>query len=272
MGGGGQHQRPGQPEVGEQQLPLLPEGGPAPVVPHPQLHVPQGQPLELGAAGIVRLQRHQGPPEGRDGVPHPPGQGVALPGGAGAGIGRPPGGQHHRPELGQPAALLRRHLSQPSVLRRQARQTVPAQVHPLAAQLKKQGVHNVRRPVGHGEHPLPPLRFQRHPQALKKVHGVLGGEAAKRAEQKPPVPGDGGQQLVPAAVVGEVTAALSGDIQLPAHLLVGLQQHHVRPGPGGGNGGHHPRRPAPGHNHPIAVSHTPPSHRPGTRPRSAPGC
>ena len=167
------------------------------------------------------------------------GQPIAVPGGAGAGVGGPSGGQDDAPRLQALGAVLGGHPYHLAVLELQARDPVPEQLHTQAAQLEKQGVDDIGGLVRDGKDPVPPLHLQLDPQVLKKVHGGLGVKPGQGAVQELAVAGNGGHHLLQRAVVGDVAPPLSGDVQLAPHFLIGLHQHHLGPASGGGNGRHH---------------------------------
>ena len=87
------------------------------------------------------------------------GQPIAVPGGAGTGIGGPSGGQDDAARLQALGAVLGGHPHHLAVLELQARDPVPAQLHTQAAQLKKQGVDDIGGLVRDGKDPVPPLHF-----------------------------------------------------------------------------------------------------------------
>ena len=261
VGAGGQDQGAGQSEVGEQQLTQLTVYYFTFPVLHRQDHVFQGQALHLPAAGVGRLQRHQRRGRLHNSVPRLAGQVIAVPRGAGGGIGRPAGGQDQGaagelPLVGDKGGHFPLFCFQAGG---------PGLDHGdlQPPQLEKQRVDDVGGLVGGGEHPVTPLYLQLHPQVGEKALHIGGGGAAHGAEQKAAVPGGGGQGLLRGAVVGHVAAALAGDVQLAPHLLVALHQAHVRPQSGGGDGGHHPGGAAAHHDqimlprHSCTFSYTP---------------
>ena len=87
------------------------------------------------------------------------GQPIAVPGGASTGIGGPSGGQDDAARLQALGAVLGGHPYHLAVLELQARDPVPEQLHPQAAQLEKQGVDDIGGLVRDGKDPVPPLHF-----------------------------------------------------------------------------------------------------------------
>ena len=194
-------------------------------------------------------------------MPRPAGQVIAVPRGAGGGIGRPASGQNQGaagklPLVGDKGGHVPLFYVQAGG---------PGLDHGdlQPPQLEKQRVDDVSGLVRGGKHPVAPLYLQLHPQVGEKALHIGGGGAAHGAEQKAAVPGGGGQGLLRGAVVGHVAAALAGDVQLAPHLLVALHQAHVRPQSGGGDGGHHPGGAAAHHDqimlprHSCTFSYTP---------------
>ena len=201
------------------------------------LHIPQAQSLHGGAVSIIALQRHQRAPGRHDGVPQRRRHGIAVAGGAGAGIGHAAGSQYH----GVRRAVLPVgiHAGDCAVRHGDRRRPLPEEADVQPPKLTLQRAGDVEGAVRHREHAVSPLHLQRHTQRLEKRHGILRCKAGQGAVQEPAVAGDIGHQRLLIAVVGHVAPALAGDIQFFAQPLVGLQQRHTRTLPGGGDGRHH---------------------------------
>ena len=224
--------------MGEQQLPLLLEDHFFLLVFDLQHHIFQGQSLHLGAKRFLRLQRHQRGLGWDDGVSQSLGHSVAVSGGAGCGVGRPSGGQHHRP--GGIFASLPYHRKGAVLLGIQLQNTVLEDGHPAALEGTEQRVNDIGRAVGLGKHPVAPLHLQGHTQLLKEVLHPLRGRAGHGSIEKTAVAGGAGKHLLHRAVVRYIAPSLAGDIQLAPHLLVALQQAHLSALVRGGKGRHHP--------------------------------
>ena len=221
VGAGAEDQRPGQAEVGEQQLPLLGVDRLFLPVSHLDGHVAQGQALHPGAEILLCHQGHQAGPGGQNGVPHAAGQRIAVAGGAGKRVGHPAGGDHRRPAGVK--AVLPFHAQKDAVLPPQGHGPILHHGHPRPAQGAEQGVDDVGGLVRPGKDPVPPLRLQRNAQALKKRLHRLRREAGDGAGEESAVVGDVLEHLLHRAVVGHVAAALAGDVQLAPQLGVALQ-------------------------------------------------
>ena len=239
--------------MGEQKLPLLPVNCLSLPVLDPQLHIAQRQALHPAAAGIIRLEGHQRATHGGHSMPRRLRQPVAVPGGAGARVGGSPGGQNDRGPRQRPV-LRGLHTNNGSILCLKSGHPISEQFYPLAAQLKKQGVNDVRRLVGAWKHTVASLCFQRDTKLLEESHGICGRKAADRAVKEFSVTGYGGQELLTPTGIGHIAAALPGDVELAPHLLVGLHQQHCAAGPGRCDGCHHSRGAGSHHNNSVICS------------------
>ena len=165
------------------------------------------------------------------------GHSVAVSGGAGCGVGRPSGGQHHRP--GGIFASLPYHRKGAVLLGIQLQDTVLEDGHLAALEGAEQCVNNIGGAVRLGKHPVAPLHLQGHAQLLKEVLHPLRRCTSHGPVEEPAVAGGAGKHLLHRAVVGYVAPSLAGDIQLAPHLLVALQQAHLSALIRGGKGRHH---------------------------------
>ena len=80
------------------------------------------------------------------------------------------------------------------------------------AQGGKQRVDDIAGLIGDGKDTVAPLSLQGNAQPLKECLGAGGGKGGHSAVKEFAITGDVGQSLVHGAVVGEVAAALSGDV------------------------------------------------------------
>ena len=101
LGAGREHQGPGDPEVGKEHLPQLPEDQLSVIVGR-ERHVPQGEALHLGAIRVRALQGHQGGPQRRHRMAQLFGDPIARPVGAGLGIAEAAGAEGRRPAVDPP--------------------------------------------------------------------------------------------------------------------------------------------------------------------------
>ncbi len=262
MGGGRQDHGPAHAEMGKQHLPEIAVNFLVILI-DPHRRVAQAQPLQAAAQLPCRAQRHQGPCGLYDGVSGGPGQPVAVPGAAGQRIAHAAGGHNNAGRL--IVRLLPLDAPEPAVPEQQRLGPVPHDLHLQPAQVFLQRAADVKGPVRYREHPVPPLRLQRHAQALEKVHHVPAAEPGEGAVQKPPAAGHILQEFLQAAAVGHVAPALAGNIQLFAQPLIGLQQHCPPAVFRRRAGGHHSGGPAANHNN-IMDHQTPRTH-----PKSPPG-
>ena len=269
MRAGGEHQRPADAEVGEQQLPLLGKHGLVLLVLHRQRHVPQREPLHGGAVRIVAHERDERRPRRDDRVSRLPGEAIAVAGAARRGIGNAAGGDDHRlRRIGRKPALDARKLP---VAQDQRLGPIARQSDAEALQLALQRGADVEGAVGDGIDPLAALDLERDAEVLKKPHRAVAVQARKGAVEKAPALRHMGDQLVAVALVRHVAPALAGDIQLLPEPLVRLEQ---------GNGGaharsadrrHHPGGSAADHSHAIHLRSCQKSQsapRPAPAPRS----
>ena len=234
-----EHQRAGQAEVGEEQLALVLIDDLALAVPQAQDHVPQGQALHPGAVAAVLLQGDERGARRHDGVPQRLRHAVAVAGRAGRGVGRPAGGQDHGPRRddGPVGADDAAHAA---VLHGDVVRAQVADRHPRPAQGEEQRVHHVGGAVRARKNAPPTLGLEGDAQLFKISHDRGGREAREGAVQKAPVAGDVREHARRVGVVGEVAAALAGDVELTTELFVRLEQDHLGPGPPRPQGGHHP--------------------------------
>ena len=223
--------------MGEQQFPLLLEDHFFLLVFDLQHHIFQGQSLHLSAKRFLRLQRHQRGLGWDDGVPQSLSHGVAVSGGAGCGVGRPSGGQHHRP--GGIFAPLPHHQESPVLLGPELHGPVLENGYRSALEGAEQRVNDVGGAVRLGKDPVAPLHLQGHTQLLKEVLHPLRGRAGHGPVEKTAVARGAGEHLLHRAVVGYIAPSLAGDVQLAPYLLVALQQAHLSALVRGGKGRHH---------------------------------
>ena len=111
-----------------------------------------------------------------------------------------------------------------------------------------QRVGHVVRAVGHREHTVAALRFQRHAERFKQRHRLARRQSVERAVQKAPVARNMIQKFLDLAIVRYVTASLARNAQLFAQNPVGLQQRHGKAAPCGGKRAHHSSGAATDHN------------------------
>ena len=162
---------------------------------------------------------------------------VAVSGGAGCGVGRPSGGQHHRP--GGIFAALSHRSEEAVLLRTQLQNPVLEDGHLAALESAEQCVNDIRRAVRLGKDPVSPLHLQGHAQLLKEVLHPLRRCAGHGPVEKAAVSRGAGKHLLYAAVVRYVAPALAGNIQLASHLGIALQQAHLGALICGGQSRHH---------------------------------
>ena len=238
MAAHGQGQRAGNAEMSEQHLAQLGIQGFLALF-EGEGHVFQRQALQPFGPFRRRLNggKHR---RGRDHrMPRRHGEGIAVAAGAGHGIALAAGGEDDRVSL-QRFAAHQRHAADCAVLLIDSlHPAVQADIHPCRGKRAAQGADHVAGLLRSGEHAPSALGYHRAALVLQQLHHPLRVQEAQCTVQKPRIPGHLPQKLIDSAVVGHVAAALAGDVDLFAQLLVALQQRDVRPRPCSVDGGHH---------------------------------
>ena len=131
--------------MGEQQLPLLLKQDLILLIFYLQPDVPQGKSLHPGTQILLRLQRDQGGPDGRHRMPQLLRYLIAVPCGAGGGIGGSPRGEDYR--LSGVFPLFPRHGVHAAVPDQNMPDPVLDDPDLTAAEGVDQGVDDIRRPI-----------------------------------------------------------------------------------------------------------------------------
>ena len=265
MGAGRQNRGAGNAEMGKQQLSELLKGHLPFLIFHTDGHIAQAQSHHGPAlVGFGHLQRHQGAARLHNGMAHCGGHVVTVAGGAGQRIGAAAGTENDA--AGFIRSLVGDYTGHRAVRRLQRLDV--GRHHPDAGTLQvcPQGVDDRRGLVAFGKYPVAPLHLETAPQSLKKGHDLLRREGFHGAVEKAAVTGDVLQNLLGRAAVGDVAAALAGDVQFFAQAVVVLQKHHPGPQFRRRTGGHHPGGPGAYHQD-ISVPFV---HRLRTLPKSVP--
>lgn len=71
---------------------------------------------------------------------------------------------------------------------------------------------------------MPPFRLQRDTQVTKEILHLYGWKTGDGTGEKLAVPGHIGQNFLWGTVVGQIASTFPGDVELPPHLLIALQE------------------------------------------------
>ena len=214
-----------------------------------QRHVFQRKPLQPTGPVRRRFDGVQHPGQRLDAVSGGLSQGIAVAVRAGHGIGFPAAGQYHRVR-GNGFTVFQQHPRHAAVLLHKClHPAVQPHLHPRLLQKPRQRAVHVAGLLRAGKHPPPALGFHRAAGLLQQGHHVLRREEAQRAVQEARVAGHLPEKLVQGAVVGQVAAALAGDVHLLAQLLIAFQQGDPRALPGREKRRQHAARAAADHRH-----------------------
>ena len=265
MGAGRQNRGAGHAEVGKQQLSEILEGHLPLLIFHVDGHIAQTQSHHGPAlVGLGHLQGHQGAAGLHNGMAHGGGHIVTVAGGAGQRIGTAAGTENHPSGLIGP--LVGDHTGHRTVGRLQGLDVGCHHSDAGTLQICPQSVNDRRGLVAFRKYPVAPLHLETAPQPFKKGHDLLRREGFHGAVEKAAVTGDVLQNLLGRAAVGDVAAALAGDVQFFAQPVVVLQKHHPGPQFRRRTGGHHPGGPG-AHHQDISFPFV---HRLRTLPKSVP--
>ena len=190
-------------------------------------HVAKAQALHPLADIPGGFQRHQRAFRGGNGMPQGFCHGIAIPCGAGGGIGKAAGSQNHPP--GRICTTLGSYSGNRTFLLENLQYPVVLHMDTGFSQLGFQAVQDGGRAVGNGEHPVAPLHLQGALVLLKKSLDSLRRKLLQSAIQKLSVSGNICHHLLGGAVVGHIAPAFSGNEELLPQPVIPLQKQNLLP-------------------------------------------
>lgn len=210
--------------MGEKKLALLLKDGLFAAVQHLQCHIPQRKPLHLLAQCPFRLQRDQR----SSGCDHSMSdlfrQPVPIPCGSCGRIGKSARGKNDAWSF----IACTRSVSTPEIA-----DCVHSSLNALSSVSRtcsgaalEQTVDHISRVVRARKDAVSPFCLQRNTQRFKKRLHSLRWELVHCTVKELPIPGDIAKYLFRRAIVGQIAAALSRDIQLAANFRIAFQQPH----------------------------------------------
>ena len=217
-----------------------------------QADIPQAQSLHPGTEISLFFQRHQRALQRRHSVADFRCHTMAFTGGTGCRIGNTAGCQNDG--ICRIGSLLAHNLTDCTFGNSKRHSAVSDQRNLQGFQLPLQRTADIKRTVADRENTVSPLRLQRNTDLFKERHGITAIKLGKRAVQELAVLRRVGHQGFNICIVGNIAAALSGDIQFFAQSFIGLQQGDFRTLLGSKNGSHHTGRTA-AHNNNFLIHH-----------------
>ena len=226
-----QRQRPADSKVGKEHLALLVvevlfllSAG----LPGPQRHIFEGKPRKRGRPALPRLDGNQRRQRLLNAVPRLLCERIAVSGGAGQRIARAAGAQDHR--IGPDTlTVLQDRAAAPSDLDRQMRDAgfiVNPHAQPLQLPPERSG--HVAGVIGDRKDPVSTLHLQRNAKLLHQFHHVAVVKGRERRVHEARVAHHLPEEVLRLSGVGQVAAALSGDVYFLAQLFVALDERDRR--------------------------------------------
>ena len=206
-----------------------------------QRDVSQAEPLQGTRPVLRRFQSHQHGGRGLDRMARFRRQTVAVSGGTGGGIAESAGAQDHGIG-GNPLPGQCTDGGNPAGLRFQGTDRgVQPDIHAFGTHQGGQRPGDVAGFLAGGKDPASALYRYRAACALQQGHHILRREIIQGSIKETGIARNLGKEGVPVAVVGQVAAALPGNIDFFPQLFILLQQGDGSSGPGGKQGSGHTR-------------------------------